>query len=1096
MISTTAQFNTSGFSGSVSTYFTIGTSDSPIITIFFGQEIILKMQKEKTFTFVFVLQVRSSGTVTQTFSSMASLIALTGIRQDTPDIRAEVNEEGTDTTTFVSALDRVNKTSTSNNTECLYTMELILQKIQFTNAVTGELYPCDLDNQENAEPPYVEIRDKYNNTHIKRYCYLDRNESIHSFGDQMFGYIVTNGDPNIVPDIRAIQIKEEYCCGGVFYGAFREPLIIPSPDYPQYKPHMRCPFVFRCDEDFEDCVIRLEFESFNLASNDLSRSRRQALNESDFGNGTDATTLAPYVPPTGSDFNRTICAGEDVVRVSQCDSISAINGREFCADNPPSQVYTGYKEVLLYFDSNDERQDQGFVIKFTAKDRRKWIYSDAELNPQCTCAHNLPNQIRKYFRKRNKSKANKAKANNESLRRVRREERENLKERRMAEREGRIPERKRGKMKPQNDGNRDKSDKDKDEKREKDVEGPKSRKMKPQNGGNRDKSDKDKDEKREKDVEGTKSRKMKPQNGGNRDRSDKDKDEKREKDVDGPKRRRMKKMRKTEGGGKNDEDQNKGKNGRDKEEKDDEKPKKRRNRMKAGGKDKDAENQNKKNKDRESKDNANGPKRQRENGGRGSEENAERRKRKRKKTGNSDEGRNENEPKKLEKDRRKDRLQENKAQRLQRKNKNEDEDMPMSRALNARTNRKRQQFPWLVSVVQYELPLVGDKVKDDRKIERLCGGTLLSDRYILTTTSCCTYCKFLWEKKNKKNNSRKKRDAEGEGNNMTNKRRRNKGEAKKGEVKEGEDMDTEKKDNKRKRRKNKKTDDEEGGKNRNRDREEERRNQRKAERKERRNRKNGSEGDDDKKKDKKNGNENNNDRNKRQRNRNRTQKGGKKEDKENGNNRTKKGGKKDKENEREDTNRKNPNPRQKTKKRDPFKKDVAAIIGEGRISINKLGDIQPQKIARIFIPSDCYDKMGKTELNGEPLYPVECPVILKLKKKQKFNRFIKPMCLPIFDKIKINKERAASMGYGIRKSTKREPSKIPAEVINMRVLKKCEKRLKMKLDKTMICTKGKKERTHVLLRRRFAALECQSNWRWIQAACQPLRCLGCAKLRT
>lgn len=87
--------------------------------------------------------------------------------------------------------------------------------------------------------------------------------------------------------------------------------------------------VMQCDEDFEDCVIRLEFESFNLASNDLSRSRRQALNESDFGNGTDATTLAPYVPPTGSDFNRTICAGEDVVRVSQCNSISTVNAREW-----------------------------------------------------------------------------------------------------------------------------------------------------------------------------------------------------------------------------------------------------------------------------------------------------------------------------------------------------------------------------------------------------------------------------------------------------------------------------------------------------------------------------------------------------------------------------------------------------------------------------------------------------------------------------------------------------------------------------------------------------------------------------------------------
>lgn len=54
---TTAQFNTSGFTGSVSTYFTIGTSDSSTITISFGVEIILKMTKEKTFTFVFVLQV-------------------------------------------------------------------------------------------------------------------------------------------------------------------------------------------------------------------------------------------------------------------------------------------------------------------------------------------------------------------------------------------------------------------------------------------------------------------------------------------------------------------------------------------------------------------------------------------------------------------------------------------------------------------------------------------------------------------------------------------------------------------------------------------------------------------------------------------------------------------------------------------------------------------------------------------------------------------------------------------------------------------------------------------------------------------------------
>nr|XP_027224687.1 uncharacterized protein LOC113816898 isoform X2 [Penaeus vannamei] len=121
--------------------------------------------------------------------------------------------------------------------------------------------------------------------------------------------------------------------------------------------------------------------------------------------------------------------------------------------------------------------------------------------------------------------------------------------------------------------------------------------------------------------------------------------------------------------------------------------------------------------------------------------------------------------------------------------------------------------------------------------------------------------------------------------------------------------------------------------------------------------------------------------------------------------------------------------KKKDKRRDPLKKDVGAIIGEGGINIKKLGDVKPQKIAGIFIPSDCYDKMGKTEIKGQPLYPVECPVLLKLEKKVKFNRFVKPMCLPIFDKIKINKERAGSIGYGVRKMNKIGPSKLPAEVI-------------------------------------------------------------------
>lgn len=80
----------------------------------------------------------------------------------------------------------------------------------------------------------------------------------------------------------------------------------------------------QCNVDYPECVIRLDFESFALSPNAMGRSRRQA----ESGNGTAATTQAPYVPPTGSDFNRTICAGEDVVRVSQCDSISTVNARE------------------------------------------------------------------------------------------------------------------------------------------------------------------------------------------------------------------------------------------------------------------------------------------------------------------------------------------------------------------------------------------------------------------------------------------------------------------------------------------------------------------------------------------------------------------------------------------------------------------------------------------------------------------------------------------------------------------------------------------------------------------------------------------------
>ncbi|XP_037782619.1 uncharacterized protein LOC119578997 [Penaeus monodon] len=538
------QYNTTNFGQYIASYFTLGTGNDTSIPLNFGRDIVSQLRRKNSTVFRFNLQVRTSGAITKAFDSLSMLATLSSARQET-EITDEENEEGTSDTSFVSALDRVNKTSTINNTDCINTIKLVLMKVQFINASTGELYPCDRSNQANAPPPYVEIVDIYNNSMTQRYCYLDENVTIHSFGDQMYGSIVTTGDPNIIPDIRAIQSKEKYCCGGVFYGDFRKPLVIASPNYPSsYNADMRCPYVFRCSVDYPECVIRIDFENFNLDPNAMHRSRRQA----ESGNAT----LAPYVPPTGPDFNRTICAGEDGVRVSQCGSISAANSRSFCAANPPSQVYTGYKEVLMYFNSNDERQNQGFVVKFTPKDKRKWIYSDAELDPECVCAHTLPNQIRKFFRQRNKNKnkKNKSKAKNTSLRRVKRGERKNLKEKRKAEKKDRIP-----------------------------------------------------------------------------------------------------------------------------------------------GKKKTEKGRNKKNTKEQAK--------------------------------------------------RKGKLFNKKEERRGKMNKNGEEVdkvQPDERALNGRTNRKRQQYPWLVSVTQYERPLLEGKSTSDRPIERVCGGTLLSDSYILTTTSCCTYC--------------------------------------------------------------------------------------------------------------------------------------------------------------------------------------------------------------------------------------------------------------------------------------------------------------------------------------------------------------------
>ncbi|XP_042892359.1 uncharacterized protein LOC122266626 [Penaeus japonicus] len=691
--------------------------------------------------------------------------------------------------------------------------------------------------------------------------------TIHSFGDQMFGYIVTNGDPNVVPDIQAIQTREKYCCGGVFYGAFREPLIVTSPNYPgNYAAHMRCPYVFRCNVDYPDCVIRLEFESFDLASDVTRRNRRQAQPETGSGN----TTVAPYVPPTGSDFNRTICNGEDVVRVSQCDSISAVNARHFCASNPPSQVYTGYREVILYFNSQEQKQNQGFVIKFTPRNRRKWIYSDAELDPKCPCANNLPNQIRKFFRKRNKKNKNKTKARNGPLKRVKREEKEKLKERRKGEKKDRSP-------------------------------GVKKRKT--EKGG-------DKKEKK---------------NRNNR-RNNKE-------DAKEPKRKNKNMKKRVKGG-------NRGMSGKV-------------------------------------------------------------------------EGKGKRREKKIEKVKRKGKLLGKMEKRLSKRKKTENKVDTDDRVFNGKTNRKRQQYPWLVSVTQYERPLLEGKSPSQRPIERMCGGTLLNDRFVLTTTSCCTYCGPIWAQKNK-NNSRKKRDAEGAGKKQQDRRKKRKdreGRKNKKAGRKGNDRKTEKKNTRQKKR---------GRKNKN--------GKGKKNQKDQKTKKDQRKG----KGDRKNVDET-----------------------------------EEEEEEEEEDNNKNKNKEMKassrrkgTKRRRPLKKDVGAVIGEGAISIKK---VTPLKIADILIPRECYDKMSKKELKGQPLYPVQCPVLLKLETKLEYTKFIKPICLPIFDKIKINKERAASIGYGARKLSKIENSKRPVEVVDMRELKKCEKRLKMKLDKTMMCTKGTKKTAHMCL---------------------------------
>ncbi|XP_050726809.1 triadin-like isoform X2 [Eriocheir sinensis] len=320
-------------------------------------------------------------------------------------------------------------------------------------------------------------------------------------------------------------------------------------------------------------------------------------------------------------------------------------------------------------------------------------------------------------------------------------------------------------------------------------------------------------------------------------------------------------------------------------------------------------------------------------------------------------------------------------------------------------------FPNLVTIVQLDLKKSTkrkpkDKKKRRPKVARLCGGYIINENFIITITSCCTYCLDIWNKEFRKNqqtthshiySSKDKENGKG----------KNKGKHKKHRIVN-----------------NKRIDDSRGDEN---------FTSRTTRRNEVRIKRNTASED-------------------------RKMVWGK-----------------------DKITHSNPLKKVRTKSKNTKEKDKKVRRKKGKSRKPKLSDIKVgtgihtrkgkggkrykfEQVESIWIPEECAQKMRKKTRNGKKLFPVECPVLLRLQNSLHMpHSSAFPVCLPIFQTYDPFFLAGSSIGYGYTHTIHNHAVGEIIKGIVRLPTSLCEERLKGQvLDETMMCTSAEADRSMCL----------------------------------
>ncbi|XP_045122377.1 proteoglycan 4-like isoform X2 [Portunus trituberculatus] len=146
--------------------------------------------------------------------------------------------------------------------------------------------------------------------------------------------------------------------------------------------------------------------------------------------------------------------------------------------------------------------------------------------------------------------------------------------------------------------------------------------------------------------------------------------------------------------------------------------------------------------------------------------------------------------------------------------------------------------------------------------------------------------------------------------------------------------------------------------------------------------------------------------------------------------------------------------KRKRRRARPRLSDIKVAVGFSTLNKMELNTLPLDKVVSIWLPEECAEKMNKRKKN-KLVFPVECPVLLELSESIEFGPFVSPLCLPIFRTFNPNFLIGGSITYwsasGDTKLTSLTPSLLPGIVrLSASV---CQIKLGGKLPHTtMMCT--------------------------------------------